>query len=174
MSASGTPALDVNTLPGMSLDQLRVLWKQHMGRRRPPAQRSLIIRELAWTIQERAYGGLDPETKRLLEAAIRDAVASLRSRRGYAKRVTPSGRNSPGQGPYRRRITGSLPAASRLVRTWHGRTYEVQVLDGGTSFRYRDRTYASLTEIAREITGTSWSGPRFFGLVTRARNGGAS
>ncbi len=51
---------------------------------------------------------------------------------------------------------------TRLVREWQGRIYQVSVLAAG--FEYDGRTYPSLTAIAREITGISWSGPRFFGL----------
>ncbi len=51
---------------------------------------------------------------------------------------------------------------TRLVREWQGRIYQVTVLASG--FEYDGRTYASLTAIAREITGISWSGPRFFGV----------
>ncbi len=51
---------------------------------------------------------------------------------------------------------------TRLVREWQGRIYQVTVLASG--FEYDGRTYASLTAITREITGISWSGPRFFGV----------
>jgi len=48
------------------------------------------------------------------------------------------------------------------VRQWHGQIYQVQVLEDG--FEFEHRQYRSLTQIAREITGAAWSGPRFFGL----------
>ena len=51
---------------------------------------------------------------------------------------------------------------TRLVREWQGRLYQVTVLASG--FEYDGRTYSSLTAITREITGISWSGPRFFGI----------
>jgi hypothetical protein len=56
----------------------------------------------------------------------------------------------------------SIKAGTRLVREWNGRTHHVEVLDKG--FRWNDRTYRSLSSIARAITGAHWSGPRFFGL----------
>lgn len=55
-----------------------------------------------------------------------------------------------------------LLPGSRLVREWHGRTHVVTVTE--TGFDHAGRSYRSLTEIAREITGTHWSGPRFFGI----------
>ena len=50
----------------------------------------------------------------------------------------------------------------RLVREWKGERHEAEVTDDGV--RYRDGLYASLSEVAREITGSRWNGPRFFGL----------
>jgi hypothetical protein len=74
---------------------------------------------------------------------------------------------------------GALPAlviapriklGTRLVRQWQGETHEVTLLDSG--YAYRGQRYASLSEIARFITGTRWSGPLFFGLKTVERNQG--
>jgi hypothetical protein len=92
------------------------------------------------------------------------------------------------------RITGGLPAATRrklrqvaegkpiavasgddlrsgshLVREWNGRTYQVEVVEGG--FRMDGKDWPSLSALARHITGTIWSGPRFFGLTRRAGTG---
>ncbi len=55
-----------------------------------------------------------------------------------------------------------IKPGTRLVRVWQGSLHEVTVLDAG--FSYRGQTYASLSVIARQITGTRWSGPQFFGL----------
>ena len=55
---------------------------------------------------------------------------------------------------------------TRLVRSWNGRTLTVQIEKEG--FIFEDRTYRSLSAIAREVTGTPWSGPRFFGLNAKA------
>ncbi|MFZ8977248.1 MAG: DUF2924 domain-containing protein [Pseudohongiellaceae bacterium] len=55
-----------------------------------------------------------------------------------------------------------IGVGTRLVREWHGKNHIVEVEIEG--FRHQGRQYASLSEIAREITGTRWSGPRFFGL----------
>ena len=59
----------------------------------------------------------------------------------------------------------SLKPGSQLVRHWHGKAYVVTVLDQG--FEFDGRQYSSLTQIAREITGAAWSGPRFFGLKSK-------
>jgi hypothetical protein len=59
----------------------------------------------------------------------------------------------------------SLTAGTRLIREWNGQTIAVEVTDAG--FVWNDRMWRSLTEIAREVTGAHWSGPRFFGLKRR-------
>jgi hypothetical protein len=61
----------------------------------------------------------------------------------------------------------SLRPGTRLSRDWHGRTYHVLVLEDG--FLHQDRQYRSLSQIAAAITGTAWSGPRFFGLKRPAQ-----
>lgn len=65
-----------------------------------------------------------------------------------------------------------LKPGTRLVRSWNGRTIDVLVTPDG--YGHDRRTYRSLSHIAREVTGTSWSGPRFFGLpfvsITQAFN----
>lgn len=58
--------------------------------------------------------------------------------------------------------TTTLQAGSRLIREWHGKVYEVTVLEKG--YQWQGKTYRSLSPIAQMITGTKWSGPRFFGL----------
>jgi hypothetical protein len=92
-------------------------------------------------LQERAYSGLSREHQRLLDQLVK------------AARVKPNGRIE---------LPRRIKPGSELVRTWNRRTYRVVVLESG--FAYEGRTYASLSEIASEITGTKWNGPRFFGL----------
>ncbi len=166
--------IDLAALPRLSFKELRDLWREHIGRSPPPVQKRLLIRELAWRVQERVHGGLDAETARLLKSAIRNARqntpspessnSTRRSRRGSV--------SSTARGP---RVANDLPPGTRLVREWRGRTHEVIVLEvrtggkTGRSFRYRDQTFKTLTEVAKAITGIHWSGPRFFGLTTSRR-----
>ena len=55
-----------------------------------------------------------------------------------------------------------IKPGSELVRTFNRRTYRVVVMEKG--FAWEGKTFSSLSEIALEITGTKWNGPRFFGL----------
>ncbi|MGL4239171.1 DUF2924 domain-containing protein [Tabrizicola sp.] len=61
----------------------------------------------------------------------------------------------------------TLRPGAKLVREWQGRTWTVEVIEGG--FLMGGERYASLSALARKITGARWSGPRFFGLAKRAR-----
>ena len=124
--------------------ELVELWSTTHGRS-PPKHLStkFLRRALAYEIQCKQIGGLSAETRRALRAAL--------------KHNGPS--NSGSSGP------PVLSAGTQLVREWNGRTYRVDVLDNG--FRLDGNLYPSISAIARKITGTKWSGPRFFGLVKR-------
>jgi hypothetical protein len=173
MSRSPSP-IDLSLLPSMPLADLRATWAEHMGRATPPSQKRLLIRELAWRIQERQHGGFDVKTRRLLNAAIRNALNSDAAERAEGSATTTG---APKRASPTRVATPALQPHTRLVRVWHGEKHEVVVLEGGepggsVGFRYRDRVYGSLTEISRAITGVNWSGPRFFGLRTRMGKAG--
>jgi hypothetical protein len=131
-------------LATMSPAQLRAEWRR-LHRGQPLLEdmsMDLLARSIAWRWQERALGALPPTRVKELSKLARQVETSgdlAMSRRGQVK------------------------AGSRLVREWHGKVHVVTVLDQG--YEYDNRHYASLTPIARDITGAAWSGPRFFGLV---------
>jgi len=165
-------SLDVDKLPRLSIVELRRLWTEHIGPRiAPPQQKCVLIRELAWRLQERVHGGFDAETKRLLKLAMRAATGGVQARIQSADGASTSAFR-PAR-PRRTKAARALTTSSHLMRTWRGRVHEVEVLDGGRRFLYRDREFKSLSEIARLITGGHWSGPRFFGLVNRRDSGHA-
>jgi Protein of unknown function (DUF2924) len=140
----------LHTLSGMTNVQLRAIWLEHKIRGEPPHFKQGLVRGIAWHLQAPTHGRLDADTRRLLKSAIRNAPL-------------------PGAGHTRatarkKRDPLILPAGTTLVRSWRGRKHEVHVIEDGKRFKYRDTEYASLSEIARDITGARWSGPRFFGL----------
>jgi hypothetical protein len=166
----GKPApleIDLARLPKLTNAELRALWAEHF-RGKPPPSRNLLIREIAWRTQEQRDGGFDAETRRLLKAAMRAATAAGPRSKPREDDVAADGSESRKR--HRRKPTTSpkLPAAARLVREWGGVRHEVTVVEDGRAYRYRDRTFKSLTAVAREITGTHRSGPMFFGLSNRA------
>ncbi|MEO1585266.1 MAG: DUF2924 domain-containing protein [Planctomycetota bacterium] len=139
--------IDLDSLPGLARSDLVAAWTELGIRGDPPHFKQALVRGIAWHVQGKARGGLDAETRRLLKAAIRHAPDPQQNK----KRRT-------------RRDDVKLRSGSTLIRTWRGRKHEVVVLNNGKRFRYRETEYASLSEVAREITGARWSGPRFFGL----------
>ena len=130
----------------MTAPELRQHWLRIFDRSPPRwLSRQLMLHALAYRLQEQAEGGLN-----------RAALKRLR------QLVDPNGADVPSLPP----STPRLKPGTRLVREWHGETHQVTVLDDG--FDYRDARYRSLSEIARAITGTRWSGPLFFGLGKQA------
>ena len=104
----------------------------------PPAfSKDILARFLCWHIQEQAFGGLDPKTAKHLGGLARGD----RSRADRPRRLKP----------------GTV-----LLREYQGERHTVTVVANG--YVWREATYASLSTIARAITGTAWNGPRFFGL----------
>lgn len=133
------PAPDLADLPelfaamdAMALDELRQVWRRHLGPP-PPLRSADILRQLlGWRLQAAAHGGLSLETRNEL--------------RGLAGRLKAA----------------RLSDGARLTREWKGRQYDVERTSEG--YRYDGRTYRSLSQVARAITGVRWNGPRFFGL----------
>jgi hypothetical protein len=144
LKATVDPAVEaeLGRLPAMPIADLRNRY-QELFRTAPPKAfgPDLLRRSIAHRIQEKAYGGLPRETQRLLDQLVRAAMAKPNGRLELPRRIKPG---------------------SELVRTWKGKGYRVMVMADG--FAYDGKTFASLSEIATEITGTRWNGPRFFGL----------
>lgn len=140
----------VIALEGLTTADLRIEWRR-LYQATPPTRlsRDLLIRGVAFKVQEHAHGGLSLDIKRWL----RSLSEASDQRRGAA--VAP---------------VLTLKLGTKLVRQWHGYVHTVSVLDDG--FEYQGERYPSLTRIARRITGVQWSGPRFFGISKAAANGG--
>ena len=135
-------ALEIASLPKLGTDELRERWKAMFGK--APScdiSRSFLTRAIAYRLQEKAFGGLKPSTRRLLAEFVDDRG------NGSASAAAPSRIVRPG---------------AVLEREWRGISHQVSVLEEG--FRFRGKRYRSLSEVAREITGTRWSGPLFFGF----------
>lgn len=160
-------AVDLATLPKTPMSDLRRLWSAHF-REPPSAQRLLLIRELAYRVQEELHGSMDAATRRLITAAMRAATTPIPPPvpAGSDDDETPARPASTSPKRLRGVSSRELSPGTRLVRVWNNRTYEVVVLGDGQGFGYQDRAFRSLTKLAREITGHHQSGPKFFGLVS--------
>ena len=135
-------AAEIASLSKLDIDELRERWKA-MFEKAPSRDisRSFLTRAIAYRLQEKAFGGLKPSTRHLLAEFADDSA------NGSALAEAPSRTVQPG---------------ALLVREWRGINHQVSVLEKG--FFFRGKRYRSLSEVAREITGTQWSGPLFFGL----------
>ena len=133
-------------LPTMSKAALADLWNQFFGST-PPTQlrRALMIPILAYRIQEQAFESLNARTRERLRQL------SLAFEKGGDHAVARAPRIRPG---------------TRLVRQWGDRVHLVNVETNG--YEYQGTLYQNLSEIARLITGTRWSGPRFFGIKNKS------
>ncbi|MEI6202319.1 MAG: DUF2924 domain-containing protein [Enhydrobacter sp.] len=140
-------AAEIVQLDGLGLAGLRDLWRVRLGS--PPrfASTELTRLWLAWELQAKVRGGYDLATRRRLKQLCKSSKAD----------ATP---------------TSAAPGAPKpgtvLTREWGGVTHRVMVLEEG--FAWGGQNYRSLSEIATRISGTRWSGPRFFGLKQRVQS----
>ena len=138
-------AIPLKSLGAMTRLELLKVWAKLCG---TPlkfyAQKKFLVRCVAYRLQETADGGLSPSQRKQLRK-LADRLSAGDTLAVYAG-------------------TGIKPG-TKLVREWHGENHEVIALV--KVFVYRNKQYSSLSKIARIITGTHWSGPRFFGLTNR-------
>jgi Protein of unknown function (DUF2924) len=146
-------ALDVEIARMRDLDvgDLQARWRAVFRRRPPPhLPRYLLFRVLAYRLQADLLGDLDAESQRLLDRSVSPEDAGKRAL-DLARR------------------TADLRPGTVLGREWNGKMHRVAVLADG--FAWNGKTYPSLSKVAFAITGTRWSGPRFFGLRYRPSKG---
>jgi hypothetical protein len=132
-------------LPKMDRTALLGLWERLFLS--PPnlaLRREVLIPIIAYRLQEVAFGGLKGFIERQLRALVQGGSQGCKLIEG---------------------LTLRHKAGTRYVREWQGKLHEVSVLPEG--YEYNGRVYRSLSVIARNITGTRWSGPAFFGLKRR-------
>jgi len=132
----------LQALPCLPMQELRLLWQELFAKpAHPRLRRTLMLPILAYRMQEQVYGGLKRSTRKRLGKL----AAELEQNRKSSLLLAPQ-----------------LKPGTKLLRQWQGEMHEVLVAD--ERFEYRGKRYESLSEIAREVTGTRWSGPLFFGL----------
>jgi len=122
-------------LSAMSRDDLSTLWAEHFGTQPPKKMRSNTLARILSCEEQWAESG---ESRAQIRKQL-ERVAASQSRTGK-----------------------TATEGSRLVREWHGIEHVVDVQDG--TYHWNGQTWKSLSAIAKEITGTKWSGPRFFGV----------
>jgi len=141
----------LRALDAMSPSQLRAEWRRVYRTAPPRLTPDLLVRGIAYRLQERSHGGLPVSVARELDRAAKRLL------RGDSLGAKTETRLKPG---------------TRLVRYWNGTTYSVLV--GETGFVMDGRSFTSLSHVAEAITGTHWSGPRFFGVKGAGGTTGAA
>jgi hypothetical protein len=134
------------SLTQLTTTELRALWREWFETSPPQRLRhGLLVRLLAYRMQEQQHGGLPMATKKKLRVLAQAGLAPS------VQALVDSPRLTPG---------------THVVREWGNEMHQVTV--EATGFVYRGQRYRSLSEIARTITGTRWSGPVFFGVKSAA------
>jgi Protein of unknown function (DUF2924) len=135
-------ATRLDSLSRMSKGALCVLWNQ-LFQTAPPdkLRRHMMVRILAYKLQEQAFRGLSSGARQRL----RQMARALDKDPGAEISAAPA-----------------FKPGTRLIRQWRDQTHVVTVKERG--YEYQGSRYQSLSEVARLITGTRWSGPLFFGL----------
>jgi Protein of unknown function (DUF2924) len=137
---------EIARLRGLDVGDLRARWHTVFRRAAPPhLPRHLLFRILAYRLQADQLGDLNADTRRVL-----DRIGSGSSE-GIDRLVADL-----------KRSRTELRPGTLLTREWDGHLQQVMVLAGG--FTWNGKTYRSLSKVAFAMTGTRWSGPRFFGL----------
>ena len=136
-------------LAALDAHQLRLQWRNHLGRAAPAhLPRWLLLRVLAYRRQAAALGDLDKASLRVIRVSQGGAIDF--AARPFNNRK-PTTRDGIG-----------LNSGALLVREWRGKLERVMVLDKG--FAWNGQTFGGLSQVAKAVTGTSWNGHRFFGL----------
>jgi len=150
-----TIATQLKTLHGMSAAQLRTKYRELFGEDTTSHNREFLFKRIAWRLQEQAYGGLGLRTKERLATLVDESQIRVRPPQTFCP-VIDAG-VIPDHTPV------DPPTGKILSRCYKGQQIEVTVLDNG--FLYDGKLYASLTAIAKAITGSHCSGRAFFGLT---------
>jgi hypothetical protein len=144
---------EIARLRDLGVGGLRARWHTVFRRQpRPHLPRHLLFRILAYKFQADHLGDLDGESQRLLDRSMSPEDAGQRA---LDSRRTPD-----------------LRLGTVLGREWNGRVQRVAVLADG--FAWNGKTYPSLSKVAFAITGTRWSGPKFFGLRGKPSKGSSA
>jgi hypothetical protein len=136
----------LDQIPKLSDEDLGGAWERTFGFAPPAVPQDLLRLLLGHKLQEDRHGGVDPK----IEADLRERASEGEGRATASRSVRTPRAAKP-------------PVGTRLVREWNGQTITVEVRQDG--FWWQGACHASLSAIARKVTGARWSGPRFFGLT---------
>ncbi len=140
----------VASLPSLDKAQLLLRWRNHFGGTAPAHLPGwLLARVLAFRLQAQAFGDVSAASLRMVQRGVGDATADV-APEPFANRLPTT------------REGADLRPGAMLAREWRGKLERVTVLEEG--FAWNGKSFGSLSQVAKAITGTSWNGHRFFGL----------
>lgn len=149
--SSLTPArlrADLDKIKTAARPELIALWQMLLDSLPPKGLSQPLMRSvLVYEVQARAH--------KVTQRKVDRVLSTLRTQTEQSKRNNTANSRQ-------RNAAKPLKAGSQILREWNGVTHKVEVLDSG--YRWQNKTYKSLSAIAKAITGAHWSGPMFFGL----------
>ncbi len=151
---------EIAALDSLDTKALQERWLELYQREPPSRIRAGLLRlGIAYRLQEKAYGGLKPQAVRLLRKLAAELRAERASKHSGSESTDAVSPQWAAQSP-------PLSPGTQLMREWNGSTEVVDVVANG--FTWRGNVYRTLSAVAVAITGTKWSGPKFFGLIPPA------
>lgn len=178
MRQSGKIAAGLQDLETLDRAALAARWEALMKRAPPKAaSRVFLLKALTFELQSKHAAGLSKADLKALSGGLSKAVTVAADHTAVdaavdntddihdtqrIDHIAAAGLEAKPTVKRKRPASVKLVPGARLVREWNGRTYTVSVIDEG--FVYKNRTWTSLSAIAKDITGAHWSGPRFFGM----------
>jgi len=155
MMTTTTMTAQLHALQGLSTPQLRAKYCELFGEDTHSHNREFLFKRIAWRLQEQTYGGLSQRTKARLTTLVDESLIRVRPPKDFQPGV------DAGSAPD---LTPATPCAGKIIsRLYKGKRIEVEMLDNG--FLYEGTVYASLSAVAKTVTGSHCSGRAFFGLA---------
>ena len=163
-----TVTAQIVALQNMTVGELKVKWRELYGEDTRSCNRVYLWRRLAWRVQELAYGGLSERAKARLAELNRDDDLRMLPPRGWQPSTNGNGDQPVSKETRKPLRDPRLPRPGAILsRRYRGHEIRVLVLEGG--FEWKNRHYASLSALAREVTGQRWNWLLFFGMTKRNR-----
>ncbi len=150
-------AIEIESVRKLKTKALQARYGELFGEATRSSNRAHLFRRIAWRLQAKAHGDLSERARQRAEELAEEAALRLRAPRRFWQED-----GSVGLEPRPVRDARLPPVGTVLKREYGGGTIKVTVRAAG--FEYRNKVYASLSQLAQQVTGTRWNGYRFFGL----------
>ncbi len=147
------PTAEIETLRKLTTAQIKARYRKVFGEATTSNNKPYLVKRIAYRLQEKRHGGLTPRARQRAEDLAKGAP--IRRRPDLKKVAGPEGPRDP-----------RLPKVGTVLRReFKEKEHTATILADG--FDYRGKRFGSLSSIAKAITGTSWNGFGFFGLLSK-------